>query len=91
MTNGHELAIVLQEFAGNIEGKVFAVDNALDEIIILWQEVFAVVHDQHAVRVERQAALVIVGVIIERWLAWNVEDGAIGEGSAFGVEMDMAQ
>ena len=72
-----EYAILLQDFAADVERKIFAVDDAADEAQILRQKLFGVVHDEDALHVELHADLVFRLVEIERSLRGHVEERGV--------------
>ena len=78
-----EHAVLLQDFAADVERKVFAVDDAANEAQILRQKLLGVVHDEDALDVELYAALVFGLVEIERSLGGNVEERGVLQ-AAFG-------
>ena len=44
--------VLLKSLARNVEWQIFGIDDAFDEIEVLWNEVFAVIHDEHPTNVE---------------------------------------
>ena len=74
-----EHSILLQDFAADVERKIFAVDDAADEAQILRQQLLGVVHDEDALDIELDAALVFGLVEIERSLGGNVEERGVLE------------
>jgi hypothetical protein len=43
---------LLKSLTGDVKGKIFRVDDTLDEVEVLRDEVFAIVHDEDAANVE---------------------------------------
>jgi hypothetical protein len=52
LANDLEDLVLLQGFSRDIERKIFRVDNTLDEVEILGNEIFTIVHDEHAADVK---------------------------------------
>ena len=71
----------------DVERKIFAVDDAADEAQVLRQQVLGVVHDEDALDVELDAALVVGLVEIERSLGRDVEERGVLE-RAFGAGVE---
>jgi len=44
--------VLLKGLARNVERQILGINNAFDEIEVLWDEVLAVVHDEHSTDVE---------------------------------------
>lgn len=44
--------VLLKGLTRNVERQIFGVNDAFDEIEVLWNEVLAVVHDKHSTDVE---------------------------------------
>ena len=62
--NDGQLTVVLEHFTADVQGQILAVHHAADETEMLGQQVFTVVHDQHAAAVQLQSPLVILRVEI---------------------------
>ena len=82
-----EDAILLEDFAADVEGEIFAVDDAADEAQILRQQLLGVVHDEDALDVELDADLVLGLVEIERSFGGDVEERGVFE-AAFGLGVE---
>ncbi len=82
-----EHLVLLQDLAGDVEREVFGVDNAADEAKILRKQVLGVVHDEDALDVKFDSALVVGLVKIERSLRGNVEKSGVLE-CAFGAGVE---
>ncbi|WVZ83180.1 hypothetical protein U9M48_030351 [Paspalum notatum var. saurae] len=68
--------VLLQRLAGDVEGQVVGVDDALDEAQPLGDELLAVVHDEDAADVELDVVELLAGVEeVERRAAGHEEDG----------------
>ena len=79
-------AILLEDFAADVEGKVFAVDDAAHEAQILRKKLPGVVQDKDALDVELDTGLELGLVEIERRLGGNEEERSVFETSfSFGV------
>ena len=85
-----QLAVVLEHFTADVQGQVLTVHHAADETEMLGQQVFAVVHDQHAAAVQLQAPLVILGIEIVGRLAGDIQQRLEGN-VALHVVVDGAQ
>ena len=85
-----QLAVVLEHFTADVQGQVLTVHHAADETEMLGQQVFAVVHDQHAAAVQLQAPLVILGIEIVGRLAGDIQQRLKGD-VALHVVVDGAQ
>ena len=85
-----EHAVLLQDFAADVERQIFAVDDAANEAQVLRQKLLRVVHDEDALYVELYAALVLGLVEIERSLGGDVEQRGVFQG-AFGLGVEPEQ
>ena len=65
--------VLLEGLAGDVEGKVLGVDDALDEGEPLGHDVLAVVHDEDTADVELDLVELLLGTALE-----HVEGGALG-------------
>ena len=54
--------ILLESLTRDIEGKVFRVDNTLDEVEVLGDEILAVVHDEDATDVKLDVVALLLGL-----------------------------
>ncbi len=52
LANDLEDLVLLKRLARDVQGKIFRVDDTLDEVEVFGDEVFAVVHDEDAADVE---------------------------------------
>ena len=82
-----QLAVVLQDLAGDVQAQIRRVDHALDELEIVVHELVALLHDHDAVGIERDAALVLAIVQSGVLLAGDKEHRLVGHG-ALGVNAD---
>merc|ERR1719218_444301 len=73
--------VLLEHLAGDVEGKVLRVDDALDKGEELGDDVLAVVHDEDAADVE----LDVVGLLLA---VEHVEGGALGD-EEHGLELEL--
>ena len=53
--------VVLEEFSGNVKREILRVYDTLDEIEILGDEIFAVVHDEDSTNVELNVVFLLLG------------------------------
>ena len=67
-----ELAVVLEQLAGDVEAEVLGVHHALDKTEVLGEQIGAVFHNHHAGGIELKAALKVLGIIIVRGAGGNV-------------------
>ena len=84
-----ELAVVLQELAGNVEAQIRRIDHAAHKAQIVGQERVALVHDENARAVELQALLVAFRVEVERARRRHEQQRLIGN-AALGGDGDRA-
>ena len=82
-----EHLVLLQNLARDVERKIFRVDDAADEAQVLRKQVLGIVHDEDALDVKLDAALVVGLVEIERSLGGDVEEGGVLE-RAFGAGVE---
>ena len=85
-----QLAVVLEHFTADVQRQILTVHHAADETEMLGQQVFAVVHDQHAAAVQLQSPLVILGVEIVGRFAGDIQQRLEGN-VALHVVVDGAQ
>ena len=85
-----QLAVVLEHFTADVQGQILAVHHAADETEMLGQQVFAVVHDQHAAAVQLQSPLVILRVEIVGRFTGDIQQRLEGN-IALHVVVDGAQ
>ncbi len=50
-----EIGILLQEFAGNVQGQVGRIDDSLDEAQVQGQELLGIVHDEYTLYIELES------------------------------------
>ena len=81
---------MLEEFPGDVQAQVLAVDDAPDEAEMLGQQVLAVLHDHHAGGVELQACLEVLGVEIVGSLGGDIQQCLVADAS-LGADMDPGQ
>mmetsp|Transcript_8368 Transcript_8368/g.18980 ORF Transcript_8368/g.18980 Transcript_8368/m.18980 type:complete len:674 (+) Transcript_8368:222-2243(+) len=81
--------VLLQHLARDVEGKVLAVDDALDEREELWDDLLAVVHDEHAAHVQLDVVGLLLAVKeVERRALRHEQDGLELELSLDGEVLD---
>mmetsp|Transcript_28972 Transcript_28972/g.61126 ORF Transcript_28972/g.61126 Transcript_28972/m.61126 type:complete len:729 (-) Transcript_28972:69-2255(-) len=67
--------VLLQHFTRNVQGQVLRVDDSLDEAQVLWHELLAVVHDEHAPDVQLDVVrLLLVVEHVKGGSLWGEED-----------------
>ena len=59
---------MLQHFSGNVERQILGVYQTLYEAEIVRQQIRALIHDQHAGRIELQTLFVVLCIVIVRSL-----------------------
>jgi len=68
--------ILLQKFSGNVQGKIFRVDNSFDEAEEIGNEFLAIVHDENSSNIEFDVILLFLGFEkIEGSSLGNEQDG----------------
>ncbi len=70
--NQLELAVVLQRLARNVQRQVLRIHQPAHKAEIIRQQVGALVHNQHAVRVKLKPFLIVAGVKVERRVRGDV-------------------
>ena len=85
-----DLAVLLQDLAGDVERQVVRVDDTLDEAQVLGDERLAVVHDEHALDVELHAALGVAPEQVHRRVAGEEQQRLVLE-RALGRQLDRLQ
>ena len=85
-----QLAVVLQHFPADVQGKVLAVYHAPDKAEVLRQQILTGIHDHHAAGIELQAPLEVLGVEIVGCLGGDIQQGLEGN-LALGAEVDHPQ
>ena len=88
--DGLELTVLLQRLARDVERHVGGIHDAADKVVVVGQQVVALLHNQNVGAVERQALLVILAVQIERRAARHKQQGVVLE-RALGMEADGAR
>ena len=59
-----QLMVVLEHFTGDVQGQIFAVHQAPNEVEVVRQQIRALVHNQHAAGVELKALFVILSIVV---------------------------
>ena len=80
----------MQRLTRNIERHVGRVHDTAHKVVVVGQQVVALLHNQHVGAVERQALLVVLAVQIERGAARHKQQGIVLE-RALGMEADGAR
>ncbi len=74
-----DLAVPLQDLPREVEGQVVRVDDALDEAQVMRHQRLAVVHDEHALHVQLDAAPALALEQVERRVGRDEEQGLVLE------------
>ena len=80
-----QLAVVLQDLAGDVQTQVGGVHHALDKLKVIVHQLVALLHDHDAVGVEGDAALGLAVELAVIGLARDKEHGLVADG-ALGVD-----
>jgi len=81
--------VLLKVLTGDVEGKVFGVDNTLDEAQVLRDEILAVIHDEHTADVKLDVVLLLLGLEeVEGGSLGHEEHGSEGELTLNGEVLD---
>merc|ERR1719167_1583299 len=68
--------VLLQHLPGNVQGQIFAVNNALDKVEVLWDDLLAVIHDEDPAYVQLDVVLSLLVLKEVKWRTlWNEEQG----------------
>ena len=54
--------VLLQCLTGDVERKIFGVDDTLDEVEVLGNEVFTVIHDEYTADIEFDVVALLLGL-----------------------------
>jgi hypothetical protein len=63
--------VLLEHFTGDVEGKIFRIDDSLEEVEVLWDQLFAVIHDEDTPDVKLDVVLLLL-------VLKEIEGGALG-------------
>ena len=88
--NGLELAVLLERLARDVQRDVLRIHHAAHEVVVVGQQVGALVHDQDVGAVQREALLVVLAVQVERRARGDEQQGVVLEG-ALSVEAHLAR
>ena len=78
---------LLKHFTGDIQRKIFTVDNAFDKLQIIRNQFFVLLCDEDAFGIQSKSFLIVLRIKIIGNMAWNVDNGIIIEGS-FSMDID---
>ena len=81
---------MLEHFTADVQGQILAVHHTADKAEMLGQQIFAIVHDQHAAAVQLQSPLVILRVEIVGRFTGDIQQRLEGN-VALHVVVDGAQ
>ena len=79
-----QLAVMLQQFPGNIQAQVGRIHHAADEVEVLRQQIGTVIHDHDAGAVKLQTGLEILGKVLVGHPGGNEQQRLIGDGALHG-------
>ena len=79
-----QLPVMLQKLPGDVEAQVRGIHHAPDKAEVLRQQVRALIHDEHAIGVELQALLIVLGIVVHGGGAGEEEQRLIGDGALGG-------
>ena len=85
-----QLAVVLQRLTRDVEREVLRVNDAADEIEVVGQEVFALVHDEHVGAIKRETLLEVLAVQVIRGAARHEQQRVVGQ-RALSMQRDGAR
>ena len=77
--DGVQLVVLLQRLTRDVEREVLAVHDAADEVVVVRQQVLALLHDQHVGAVQLQALLVVLAVQVVRRAAGDEQQRVVGQ------------
>ena len=77
--DGVQLVVLLQRLTRDVEREVLAVHDAADEVVVVGQQVLALLHDQHVGAVQLQALLVVLAVQVVRCTAGDEQQRVVGQ------------
>jgi len=79
--------VLLESFTRDVKGKIFGVDNTLDEAEPFGNNIFAVVHDENTTHVELDVVLLLLGFKEIEGSAFRQEEKSTELEGAFNVEV----
>ena len=82
--NDLQLAVMLQQFPGNIQAQVGRIHHAADEVEVLRQQIGTVIHNHDAGAVKLQTGLEILGKVLVGHPGGNEQQRLIGDGALHG-------
>ena len=88
--DGAELRVVLQRLAADVERDVGAVNHAAHEVVVVRQQVGALLLDQHVGGVQREALLVVLAIEVKRRASRDEQQRVVAQGT-LGVKADGAR
>ena len=80
---------MLQQLPGDVQAEVRRVHHAPDEAEVFRQQVGALVHDEHAVGVQLEALLILLGVVVKGGGAGDEQQRLVGDGALGGHGDDL--
>merc|ERR1719154_230285 len=60
LTDNLKDLVLLEHLSGNVEGKIFRIDDSLDEVKILGDDVITVIHDEHTPNIQLDVVLLLL-------------------------------
>ena len=85
-----QMTVVLQHLTGDVERQISGIDHAVYKAKVVGQQIRTLVHDQHAVGVQLQTLLIILGVVVHRRMRRNEQHRRVGY-RAFHAGVNVAQ
>jgi hypothetical protein len=64
----------LQHFSGQIERKIFGVDNSFDETKPLWNKLLAIISDENSSDIELDVVLFLLGLEEIEWSTFGYKE-----------------
>ena len=78
-----QLAVMLQQFAGNVERQVFGINQTFDEAKIIRQQIGAFVHDQDAVCIQLQPFFIFLGIKVVGRVFGYEQNGVVADRAVY--------
>ena len=77
--NGSDLAVLLQNFTGDVQRQILTVDKARHKPVVIRDQFLGFIHDEYTLGIQLQTRLKITVVEVVRGLAGNEQKGGIGD------------
>jgi len=72
-----QLTVLLKGLTGDVQGQILRVDKSFDEVEVVWQQFLAFVHDHDTGGVELQTFFIVLGIVIEWYVARDEQKGSV--------------